>query len=223
MILNIVSLVVTTFGVVITVFLFDISVNNSRKIHLNEIIDNLLKVFNLFNSYIPNEYKVRDIMQSDHIMDQIYNTIMKINYNTRNQVHHIGFSTKTEGDAKYHVYHSQKFLDNLEQDLAKSNIHGIKLLYEYFYGHNYFLQHYDIRWAYIRPIRHFFTIVGMRPRFVLKKESFKYGKFEFSPSHKIIHNIGQFEEYVAECNTFKSPLHGKVTCNNLPDLVIKSQ
>lgn len=219
MVLNILSFIVTTMGVVATVWIFNMSVNNTRKKTLFDIIDKLQKVFNVFNSLIPDDDKLPIINEHQVLIEQIYNGIMSIDYRNEYGLHAISHSEKQSDGVGHRVYKMKKFLDELNKDLEAANIYGTYLLFEYWYGTSYFLQHYNIEWSFIRDHKKLWTIVGIKATFVQKQDSFKYGKNDIIVPERIS-TMEEFRGYIDYMNRIGFGLNGRVEQDFIKDVEI---
>jgi hypothetical protein len=197
-ILNIIAFVLSIVGIIISLLLFNASINNGRKILINKIIYRLIyEICFMFSEHTRNEDKIKKRTEWERSMIQISKMIDDIRLDDKHGVPTIPIAQQfnnEEGTVTENIS-LNCLLNNVSDYLEKRNIFGFKLLLENYDGRIYATQHYRCKYVYKRLLL-VGPIVGVKIILIRSNKEAKYGlssPVEITP--KKIKNMKDLEYY----------------------------
>ena len=159
--LSITGVIISIVGVILSLMLFNASINNSRKILLNNILYKLtFDVFFMFSPLEDGIKRVNDYNKFNKSLMSIHNLLNEINYSSYGvPILQISTSfTDTKAKQTFHVY---KTYQAVKEYFESRNIKGIDVLLEYYDDRFSIMQCFNQKRKYIRKC-FFGPIVGIK-------------------------------------------------------------
>lgn len=203
-ILSIIGIIVSVAGVIISLLLFNASVNNSRKIILNKAIHFIIfdhDILSIFSD--ATEEKARNITKEriykfNHNVFMLEEMLKDIDIQNN-----LGIPIVSESDEQLdnnqfkHTFFLSKTYQVMNDYFRERNLPDFYLMLNEFDDRCSFLQNYERKVKYKRKFG-IGPITGIKYVYKRKKEKIKYGKSEV-PLIKKIKNIEDFKKYYDKC------------------------
>lgn len=199
--LSIIGIIISVLGVILSLLLFNASINNGRKLLINELLyllnREILQIFSIHR----NDKKIiknKDIINKN--LMKLVEIIDKIKFDYWNYIPAIGSNlTYNKNNTVTHFYNINEFYNELDIYLKRKNIYYLKLMIELYDDRLYILQHYHDKLKYIRK---FFIgpIIGVKKIYVRKRRYANYSGKKVKLLRKI-KNIKTMEMYYNKCYT----------------------
>jgi hypothetical protein len=197
-IVSIVSLIVSTIGVIVSLYFFNASIDNSRKVLLNKLLTSIsYDVCWMFSVLEKDERKISEHGKFKETMLAIDSLLNQIEYNSKQPIPSIGFSLKYEENKVVNTLHMRKGYENISKYFSLRNIKNFDLLVEEYDDRLYFHQHYRRVYRYIRKIC-FGPIIGVKVIYKRTNLSATYGSKQTKISVKTIRNLNDLKKYYEE-------------------------
>ena len=174
--LSILGISVSVVGVILSLMLFNASINNGRKILLNNILyDITYELFFMFSKFNGDESRVKDVHKFNRAFIKIGTQLNQIKYDSKIGVPLLGWSTSYDNEVATQKFGVVKEYNNMLEYFNKRKIYGIDILMEYFDDRMYFIQSFSQKRKYIRR---FFVgpIIGIRVYAVRNKKTIAFNK-----------------------------------------------
>jgi len=201
-VLSTVSLCISIVGVIISVSLFNASINNGRKVLLKKILYmTTYDICFMFSPLEKDENKIKNKTKWERSMIKIGQLFDELKFNSKISIPGISFSQSVSKKDNT-IITEQFFLDSALSrtiDYYKSrNIKGFDLLLEGYDGRVYLSQHYHRVYIYT----HFLfvgPINGVKIVYKRNKKIANYGGHITKITPKKIRNMKDFRKYYDKC------------------------
>lgn len=205
--LAILGIVVSIIGVVLSLIIFNASVNNGRKIILNNVMYEIdRELFYIYNPYISEDEKIKYIDTYVRSFAKIDKQLNEINYKTNIGIPLIQYETTYKEDIANQTFKLNESLKELFNYFMQRNIQGVDLLFDFHNDRFSILQMYSQKRKYIRRLI-FGPIIGMRITAVRKSKEIFINKEKNIPNPvRKIKNQKDLEKYYNQCYLKFAPM-----------------
>jgi len=193
--LSVAGIIVSILGVGISLFLFNASVDNGRKIILSRILRSLnrevLWVFTNGSLSAKNDEKYKERDKCNYTLGSIHHDLHEIRYASSGvPVVEINSQRQLEtGEWESSIRLADVF-DALNEYFMRRHIEGLKLMLEYYDDTLLLCQHYDEKRVYVRKFK-VGPIIGVKINFRRRKKTVRYR----NATVKLMKRINSYEDY----------------------------
>ena len=194
-ILSISGIVVSILGVVISLLLFNASVDNGRKIIINRVLRSLnrevLWAFTNGNLSEKNEKKYKERDKCNYALGTIHHDLHEIRYASFG-VPVVDINSQIQlktGEWESSIRLSDVF-NAIDEYFMRRHIDGLTLMLEYYDDRLLLCQHYEEKRKYIRKFK-VGPIIGVKINYKRREKTVRYR----DASVKLIKRIASYEDY----------------------------
>lgn len=197
--LSIIGVVVSITGVIVSLFLFNASINNNRKILLNNVLNRIMyDVFFMFSTHNPDSQRVSKVHDFNRALMKIDTMLNEVDYNNKG-VPLLSWSTTFSGEKATQTFHINNAFKEVKKYFERRHIKGMDVFIEYFDDRISLIQCYEQRRRYI----HKFVIgpiIGIKVYAVRNKKKIAFNdKLVYPIPIKKIRNLREMKIYYDKC------------------------
>lgn len=194
--LDITGVIISFTGVILSLLLFNASINNQRKIILNKVLSIIESdLFLVFNPFMSEDEKIKLVDKFFRAFYKIHGELNQISFDSETGIPVIPQSISYKNDKTKHKYNFNEALENMVEYFESRKIVNIDLLFDYHRGSFNVQQVFSKRISYKRFLL-IGPIIGLKIYFKRMKPVFRLNKKTQIPiTVKTIENRDDLKEF----------------------------